>query len=264
MKRDPRLEELLVKRALDGLSDAEGAELRALGGEDDESFDRAVAAVELSLPHEEALPAALSEAILAGAPGTGSGPQRLPAARTASPWPAWVAAAAGIALAVGAWGWATSRPPQLVRVIEAAPPLPSVVPAPPPTPAEERGRLLAASKDARRLDWKPTKDPAGQSASGDVVWSNTEQKGYMRFAGLQPNDAQRAQYQLWIFDRDRDAKYPVDGGVFDVPPGGEVIVAIAAKLHVDEPTLFAVTVEKPGGVVVSKRERIVLVASPPG
>jgi hypothetical protein len=30
---------------------------------------------------------------------------------------------------------------------------------------------------------------------------------------------------------------------------------------VDRPTLFAVTVERPGGVVVSKRERIVLAAA---
>jgi hypothetical protein len=48
--------------------------------------------------------------------------------------------------------------------------------------------------------------------------------------------------------------------VFDVTSGGEVIVPIHAKLKVTKPTLFAVTVEKPGGVVVSKRERIVVLA----
>ena len=40
----------------------------------------------------------------------------------------------------------------------------------------------------------------------------------------------------------------------------DVIVAINPKLHVNDATLFAVTVEKPGGVVVSKRERIVVTA----
>ncbi len=43
---------------------------------------------------------------------------------------------------------------------------------------------------------------------------------------------------------------------------GEVVVPILAKLHVDHATLFAVTVERPGGVVVSKRERIVVTAKP--
>ena len=37
---------------------------------------------------------------------------------------------------------------------------------------------------------------------------------------------------------------------------------IRAKLPVGEPVLFAITVEKPGGVVVSKRDRIALVAKP--
>ena len=55
----------------------------------------------------------------------------------------------------------------------------------------------------------------------------------------------------------------MDGGVFDVPPGAdEVIVPIRARLPVGEAVLFAITVEPPGGVVVSTRERIALVAQP--
>ena len=105
-------------------------------------------------------------------------------------------------------------------------------------------------------------DPAGKAASGDVVWSASAQRGFMRFTGLAPNDPTKLQYQLWIFDKDRDERYPVDGGVFDVGSTGEVIVPISAKLHVASPTLFSVTVEQPGGVVVSKRERIVVTAAP--
>ena len=53
----------------------------------------------------------------------------------------------------------------------------------------------------------------------------------------------------------------MDGGVFDMPPGGEAAeVPIRAKLAVAEPTLFAVTVERPGGVVVSSRERTATIA----
>jgi anti-sigma-K factor RskA len=83
----------------------------------------------------------------------------------------------------------------------------------------------------------------------------------MRFVGLAPNDPAKTQYQLWIFDRTRDQAFPVDGGVFDVTASGEVIVPITAKLHVDDATLFAVTVERPGGVVVSRREHIVVTAA---
>ena len=38
---------------------------------------------------------------------------------------------------------------------------------------------------------------------------------------------------------------------------------ITAKLAVHTPTLFAVTLEKPGGVVVSSRKRLVLAAKVP-
>ena len=59
----------------------------------------------------------------------------------------------------------------------------------------------------------------------------------------------------------RDQAFPVDGGVFDVNSNGEVVVAITPKLRVNDLGMFAVTVEKPGGVVVSKRERIVVTAT---
>ncbi len=84
----------------------------------------------------------------------------------------------------------------------------------------------------------------------------------MRFLGLAPNDPRISLVPAWIFDRLRDEAFPVDGGVFDVSSSGEVIVPIAAKLPVGSAVLFAVTVERPGGVVVSKRERIVVTAAP--
>ena len=87
----------------------------------------------------------------------------------------------------------------------------------------------------------------------------------LAFSGLAANDSSQIQYQLWIFDAGRDDRYPVDGGGFDVPAGvDEVVVPIQAKLPVGEVALFAVTVEKPGGVVVSSRERIAVLAQPPG
>jgi hypothetical protein len=126
------------------------------------------------------------------------------------------------------------------------------------------GELRAALLDdpaVVQVDWTATEDPAAQSAAGDVVWSTETQRGVMRFTGLEANDPSVAQYQLWIFDATRDERFPVDGGVFDVPPGGgDVLVEITPRIAVREPALFAVTVERPGGVVVSDRERIVVLA----
>jgi anti-sigma-K factor RskA len=133
--------------------------------------------------------------------------------------------------------------------------------------APEQATPIAALREALTADsttvtvaWAPSTDPAGRAASGDVVWHAASQRGVLRFRGLAPNDPRTAQYQLWIVDGDRDARYPVDGGVFDVTAEGEVLIPIDARLPVGRATLFAVTLEAPGGVVVSTRERLVLAA----
>ena len=144
----------------------------------------------------------------------------------------------------------------------------------PPVLAELRGKLLAEDPEAVTVAWKKAgDDPAivaaegdleSVGALGDVVWSSARQQGYMRFRGLAANDPTMAQYQLWIFDADRDEAYPVDGGVFDVPAaGGDVVVRIDPRLRVSRATAFAITVEKPGGVVVSSRKRLPLLAAVP-
>ncbi len=130
------------------------------------------------------------------------------------------------------------------------------------TPGEARTQLMA-SQALEPLPWQALPDVAAEGASGDVVWSADDKQGFMRIKGLAANNPEEYQYQLWIFDKDRDEKFPVDGGVFDIPAdGGEVVIPINAKIAVQEPQLYAVTIEKPGGVVVSGRERIVLLAKP--
>lgn len=123
--------------------------------------------------------------------------------------------------------------------------------------------FVAAGRDVVIRPFLPGPDPdgGGKDVAGELAWSTAEQSGFLRVRGLKRNDPTTSCYQLWIFDRARDERYPVDGGVFDCS-GDEVIVAIDAKVKVFEPTLFAVTVEKPGGVVVSGREHIVAVATP--
>ena len=106
--------------------------------------------------------------------------------------------------------------------------------------------------------WQTPDADGFEQVTGQVIWNNDLQRGYMIFAGMPPNRPDQSQYQLWIVDPSRDAK-PVDGGVFDIPQGsGERVVPINAKLVIDDPQAFAITEEKPGGVVVSEGPLLVV------
>lgn len=290
-------------RALSGLDPEREAELVSLlppGTRLDPRLELAAAAIALSeITIDQAMPADVAARVLANAsraslppvavarggtipmPGRPSAPPPQSRADQASgasnvvpidrarrsSWFAWAAAAACLGIAVGSV--VISRRPRPEIAVRLGPELalPDAPPAPLPelTLAEKRSRLVAEAKDLVRVPWAPTKDAAGQGETGEVVWSNERQEGYMTFKAVAKNDPKLARYQLWIFDGQRDDRFPVDGGVFDVDPvSGEVIVPIKARLQVDKPTLFAVTVEAPGGVVVSKRERIVVTAKVAG
>ena len=125
---------------------------------------------------------------------------------------------------------------------------------------QQRDKLIASASDIVRSKWESTALEQKQGMElGEVIWSSAAQQGFMTIRGLPINDATKEQYQLWIIDPSRDEK-PVDGGVFDIASDVESIVPIQAKLRVDKPTVFAITVEKPGGVVVSDQKRLPLLA----
>ena len=126
----------------------------------------------------------------------------------------------------------------------------------PLTPSEARTALLAEAGTVR-IDWAPSSWREFAAVEGDVSWNDRRQEGYLRLVNMPPNDPSLAQYQLWIVDPNRDAE-PVDGGVFDVPPGGEVIIPVRSTLAVDQPVAFAITREQPGGVVVSEGPLLVV------
>jgi anti-sigma-K factor RskA len=127
--------------------------------------------------------------------------------------------------------------------------------------AAERAAMLARA-DTIKVTFGATKDPAATGVSGDVVWDAGAQRGYVRLSGLAANDPKLRQYQLWIFDAKRDKRYPVDGGVFDVPDAaGEVILPMHGSVPVLKAAAFAVTVEKAGGAVVSGREHVVVLGA---
>ncbi|HEX4513571.1 MAG TPA: anti-sigma factor [Polyangiaceae bacterium] len=240
--------ELIAGAALGDLTQEELAEAHALGVRQDEvdAMELAVAASLVAVARDDAMPPALRARLEAPLPKPLQKPTVVPLRPKRDVWRTlgWLAAAACLAFAIVS----ILRPWERKKT----------------TTARDDRDALSHVADAQVLPWTATTDPAGAVAQGDVVWSNTQQRGFMRFKGLSQNDPAATQYQLWIFDGERDDKFPVDGGVFDVTTGGDVVVPIRAKLKVGKPVLFAVTVEKPGGVVVSKRERIVVTAKAGG
>jgi hypothetical protein len=164
----------------------------------------------------------------------------------------WVAAAA--AFLVAAIGWL--RPVGLP-------------PTPPSDPAwAQRQRLVAEHDDTIQITFANTADPASRELKGDVVWNQRLQRGFLRFRGLPKNDPATEQYQIWLVDKTRPADTPVSGGVFNTDPTyvqadtGDIVIPIDASLLVRDPVAFTVTLEKPGGVMVTGHERVVAVAKP--
>jgi len=264
---DSTLADLLVSLETEGLTPAQRRELDDLLERAPEARADALAGAAAALTlaarlPADPMPAALLDKIAsqgraevaraAGSRVVPLAPRAEPVARRPAPSSfGWYAAAASLLLAVTAW-WPrlTDQPADVVTG-----------PTPVPTAAEQRAALLTSGDALFQKEWTATEDAAAAGLTGDVVWDPATQTGYMRFSGLAANDAAQQQYQLWIFDGTRDDRYPVDGGVFDIPAGAtEVIVPIRARLPVRDAALFAVTVEPPGGVVVSSRERIVALA----
>ena len=85
----------------------------------------------------------------------------------------------------------------------------------------------------------------------------------MVFENMPVNDPKLEQYQLWLVSADHE--HPIDGGVFNVASSGRVIVPIDAKINATNIAALGITVESPGGVVVSDRtDRLVAGLVPQG
>ncbi len=164
-----------------------------------------------------------------------------------------VAAFACIALAVNLW-ITYNRPKS--EIIQNPPQ--QVTPTPTPSLVEQRLQFLASARDAAQQSWSDFDPKKPFNVEGDVVWSNTAQKGYMRFRNLPVNDKSKETYQVWIFDETQ--KNPISAGVFDVNEAGEIIVPMDAAIKVGKPTMVGITAEKPGGVMVSDLSKVLAVA----
>ena len=261
MSGQERLLDLLTSRATEGLSEERSRELNEslheladIGADD---LDLAAAAADLAYASaaadDEPMPEHLKQRILEQARSHLASrepsvtPFRRPQARKPgvldTHYLGWYAAAAILLLAL--WAPWSSRP---------QPDAPTL------TLTEQRSIFIDNATDVIQVAWAEPEIEMYAQVEGDVVWSNQSQSGFMRLRGLPANRRAVEQYQLWIVDPSRDER-PIDGGVFDIPAGAdEVVVPIDAKLRADSPTVFAITLEQTGGVVVSDGPLLVVAA----
>ena len=119
--------------------------------------------------------------------------------------------------------------------------------------------LIQDESETQRLEFASASD-SYKGLSGEVIWNDEKQEGYMSLENLAVNDPTKTQYQLWIVDPERD-ELPVDGGVFDITQkDGTQIIPIRNALAITKPVAFVITLEQPGGVVKSKQEIVVALA----
>lgn len=173
----------------------------------------------------------------------------------------WLVAAAAITIAAVGW----MRPPATTA------PDDSPIAANPSV--EDRLAALENAAGTVSSDWiawaggvlAPENNPreGASEVSGKFVWNETRQEGYMVFENMPVNDPTLEQYQLWLVSADHE--HPIDGGVFNIATADRVIVPINPKIYAGNLAALGVTVEKPGGVVVSSRqERLVAGLVPQG
>ncbi len=257
---EERLLDLLIKRTLEGVDLDEAREITLLLDEhplvQPQGLENTVAALDaIALGDQPPLPDSIRAAVMARlAPA-----QLNQAAKTTPPngsaWP-WLAVAASVLLAGAGWWQALwSAEPTWVNVRRTQPTLPPPVDSGP----SDRERVYG---DPGKLVVPFVATDQSSGMRGIVYWSGASQLGYMELDGLAINEPTIEQYQLWIFDATRSDAQPVDGGVFDIATSGSNVVEVQAKLLVRAASLFAITVEPPGGSVVSTRERLLALATP--
>lgn len=269
-----RIQDLMADLATVGLTVEEETELQALTASSADweheafAFERAAAALcEALVPIDEPLPESACERfrsyVETSALGAGkdpaTGPLKMPSAmpaaddRVGAPawsWGGWVAAAAcvliGVAIAINHSPSPPVTSPQALQAFVSSHP-----------------NAATAQWDDWSLDGAP---PEQTGITGDVVWDEGDQTGYLRLVGLEPNDPNREQYQLWIVDErglfdEGGQSARISGAIFDADESGETIVRIDPSIPVKNAAAFAITIEPPGGVWVSDMKRRTVIAA---
>lgn len=254
---DANVLDLLADQATGDLSKDDRATLASLlQGSVDESMEIAAAAATVAMLAEEveSMPRSLHDRLVKDAEafsGLDEPPLVLmPAAEPAAGRPVlavlgWVAAAACLVIAVAAW-WPSK---QVVPSIEA-----------------QMAMFIDTCTDVEEAAWGQWAPTEYAGVSGKVLWSESQQRGYLVFDGLRVNDPAVEQYQLWIVDERGLAdeatgqSQRISGAIFDAA-NGRTIVEIDPAIVTQDANMFAVTVEQPGGVWASAMDRRVVVAS---
>jgi len=255
---EDRLHELMADSVTGDITSSDAATLEGSVAHDPDLAERLL---EMELAATSAHMAMLldtdaSDATTDDAPFTprlaGTDPQTRPEG-AASPW-----------MVLAGIGWAAAAALLIAVLVQFAGTMQS---NPASTPiVQARAAMLSDQSDAVKLEWGDWtlegEGPEISGVTGDVVWSDAAQKGYMRFVGLPRNDPSELQYQLWIIDAERGMSQRISGGVFDADDSGELIVEIDdPEIPVSEAAAFALTIEKPGGVWVSDMSRRVVIAA---
>ena len=268
--------DLLIQRATTGLSDAEQHELDQLAGSSDiwkeiDRFEITAAAFDLALvpSEQEIIPSDVHDRLLISAGkflGDRTSPP--PAADLSGSAPDSKFELSNRRSTAASFRWReiasiAVTAACLLLMLSGFNPFAKTSNAPVANVMERMDEFISSRPtDLLELQWEPMSD---SNAGGKVLWSDARQEGYMVFSDLDPNDPSLEQYQLWIFDNDANQKTPTDGGVFDISkselgPDGTVVIPIKATVPVNRAVQFAVTVETPGGVYVSERKNIPVLA----
>ncbi len=281
-ERQEMLFDLLAKKAIYGLDETEQRQIDELdqGTADMEfhSLEITAAAISMAgLDSHEPLPAHLRANIIANAvqhlivtQNVAEGPWPPPAkvyesrdifspspspSRSIFGWLGWATAAVACMVLAANIFFTRFQPGTEQATVNPPVETPKVL-----TAAQMRDEFMRSTPKMTKATWAPGNVKEMKQVSGDVVWSDEKQEGYMLLKGLAHNDKSKETYQLWLYDKTQDKKTPIDGGVFDVTADGDVVIPIKAKLNTLGPSMFAITIEKPGGVVVSKAEKIAALA----
>jgi hypothetical protein len=251
--RRGREAELRADHALGELDAAGRAELDGLAGERrDDSYDLAAAASALAfgIRATTPLPEHLAKKIMAGADAyLDAGPADAP--RDAKSTTAAGAQVIVMPLASGdraarvdyvRWGgWVAAAACLVIAATQAMAP---------------RAAASGSSSDSTHVALVAGADASGAAASGELAWSPSDQRGTLQARGLAPNGPGE-EYEAWIVDSNRDGEVAVPLAHF-AAGGGEVSVDVRSPLQIAAARRLVVTVERAGGVLVSKRSRIAL------
>ncbi len=118
--------------------------------------------------------------------------------------------------------------------------------------------LLLQQSGILQSNWLKTLNPLAKKIQGDLIWSNQQQKGFMRFVNL-PKLSSGQTYHLWIYDLEQNLKKPISATQFQAEPHNkkEFLVEIFPEKTVKKPYKFILALETEG-----QAQQILLLAQP--